>query len=178
MINRKNGAGDFTQQFAYNSNINISVCNTSGLDESITVEILNSSSARLVTLHTSKLVEAGKTLLLPQVSIKANEVISISANANTNVETNISIMEESVLSDGGGTIGVIYHTADGVTTDFDLPSSNKPALDFSKVDIYISGIRISDSEWALDATKEIVQFTNPVFDTAEITIKNTIPSGV
>ena len=178
MINRKNGVGDFTQQFAYNSNINISVCNTSGTNENITVEVLNSSSVKLVTLHTNKTVEAGKTLLLPQVSIKANEVISISANANTSVETNISIMEESVLTDGGGTIGIIYHTADGVTTDFDLPSSNKPALDFSNIDIYIGGIRISNSDWALDATKEIVQFTNPVFDTAEMTIKNTIPSGV
>jgi len=178
MINRKHGTGDFTQQFAYNSNINISMCNVSTSDEVVTVEVRNSSGDKLIVLHQEKTVQAGETVLLPQVSIKANEVIAVMANGNTNIETNISIMEESTLSDGGGTIGIIYHSADGTVTDFDLPSSNKPALDFSNVDVYIEGLRVPYNEWSLDSTKEILQFNSAPFDTAEIAIKNTIPSGV
>lgn len=178
MINRKHGIGDFVQQFAYNSNINIAICNTGTTTENVYIEIRNSSNTKLVTLHKSIAVEAGKTVFVPQVSIKANEVIAIDTNNNSNIETNISIMEESVLTPGGGTIGIVFYNGDGLTTNFNLPGSNSPALDFSNVDVYIDGVRVDNSLWSLNSTLDTVIFSVAPFDGAVITIKNTIPSGV
>lgn len=179
MVNRFYGSGDFSRQFGYNSRILIGVCNSSGAEVSgVSVGIYDSLDVLLTTIYSNLTLAVDETTFLADgYTIKANEVLKVNSGGNAGVHTTVSVIEENLLTDGGGNIAMIAHSGDGVSTLFALPTANKPATDISQVEVVVDGLSATLSDFGLTVDKNSIEFGGAPFVGAEIEIRLTKPSG-
>ena len=102
------------------------------------------------------------------MSVYAGEYIELVAPAT--VSAAVSLLQETTTASGSLSRDEIEHVGDGVQTTFALPA-NAPANNKKELTVWVHGVAVSPSQYALDATKTNIVFTTSIFAGAEIVIR-------
>ena len=145
----------------------ISICNLGAANAAYEVKIRRVDN----TLHTiakGTIAPDSDALTLESVSVYAGEYIELVAPAT--VSTAVSLLQETTTASGSLSRDEIEHIGDGVQTTFALPA-NAPANNKKELTVWVHGVAVSPSQYALDATKTNIVFTTSIFSGAEIVVR-------
>ena len=164
---RRDIVGTGSAAIAINSVATISICNLGAANAAYEVKIRRVDN----TLHTiakGTIAPDSDALTLESVSVYAGEYIELVAPST--VSAAVSLLQETTTASGSLSRDEIEHVGDGVQTTFALPA-NAPANNKKELTVWVHGVAVPPSQYALDVTKTNIVFTTSIFSGAEIVIR-------